>query len=57
MGQKIKCTHCKSVIESKYTHDFRRCKCGKIAIDGGDDYTRIIFQEEGDFENVEETDT
>lgn len=28
------------MIESKWTHDFRRCKCGEIFVDGGGDYLR-----------------
>jgi hypothetical protein len=54
MAQKIKCTHCKDIIESKYTHDFKRCGCGKIAIDGGDDYTRIIFSEPEDYITIKD---
>ena len=32
---KIRCRKCGDVIESKYTHDFRFCKCGAVAVDGG----------------------
>jgi len=38
---KIKCKKCGDVIESLYTHDFKRCKCGAIFVDGGPDYQRI----------------
>ena len=38
----IQCDECKEVIVSLYRHDFRSCGCGKIAIDGGRDYTRTI---------------
>lgn len=37
----IQCTHCKDIIESKYTHDWKQCSCGKIYIDGGLSYSRI----------------
>ena len=37
---KCKCKLCGDVIESKYVHDFVRCKCGEIFTDGGDDYIR-----------------
>ena len=40
---KIKCKLCNTIIESKYTHDFQVCKCGKVYIDGGLSYTRIGF--------------
>lgn len=28
---RIKCNHCKDIIESTYRHDFKWCKCGKVA--------------------------
>lgn len=49
MGRKLRCKRCTDVIESKYRHDFVRCKCGAIFIDGGNDYTRMG----GDLENIE----
>jgi len=36
----IKCASCLDEIESKYTHDFKRCKCGAVFVDGGLDYVR-----------------
>ena len=36
----IKCRNCGDVIESKSTHDFVTCKCGKCSVDGGLDYLR-----------------
>lgn len=38
---KIKCKHCKDIIESKHRHDMVWCRCGKVAIDGGNDYVKI----------------
>ncbi len=35
-----KCRKCGDIIESKYRHDFVRCKCGAIFVDGGMDYIR-----------------
>jgi hypothetical protein len=35
---RIQCKHCHDIIESLYTHDFKNCKCGKIAVDGGLEY-------------------
>jgi hypothetical protein len=32
---KVGCKRCNDIIESKHEHDFRRCKCGLIFIDGG----------------------
>jgi len=39
--QAIKCPNCGDIIYSLHRHDFQKCKCGKIYIDGGFDYTRI----------------
>jgi len=46
MGAKIKCLKCGDIIESKHRHDFVSCSCGTCAVDGGDEYLRII----GDFD-------
>ena len=40
-GTWIKCRKCREKIRSNHRHDFRRCKCGAIAIDGGSDYMKI----------------
>lgn len=45
MGRKIvinriRCKKCGDVIESTYRHDFKDCKCGAVAVDGGKDYLR-----------------
>lgn len=39
----IKCKHCGDVIVSTHRHDFQRCKCGKVFVDGGLDYLRRGF--------------
>lgn len=46
-----RCLRCKDHIESKTTHDFVRCQCGLIAVDGGKDYQRRM----GPLEAIEET--
>lgn len=38
---KIRCKLCNTVIESKFTHDFQTCSCGKVFIDGGYEYRRV----------------
>ena len=37
------CRKCNDVIESKHVHDFVRCSCGNLAVDGGLDYPRRVF--------------
>lgn len=48
----IKCTHCGDIIESKSRHDFVKCSCGKVYVDGGLEYQRIGFEKESDFINL-----
>ena len=40
IGNKIKCNKCGDIIESIFIHDFKFCKCGAVAVDGGHDYLR-----------------
>lgn len=39
---KIRCNNCNDEIESTYRHDFKFCKCGQSAVDGGKDYLRRL---------------
>lgn len=39
---KVQCDKCKDIIESKTVHNFNRCKCGNIAVDGGKEYLKRI---------------
>ena len=32
---RIKCKKCGEIIESMSRHDFKFCKCGAVAVDGG----------------------
>ena len=52
---KAKCKKCNDIIESKETNDFKRCKCGAIAVDGGLDYIKRIGNQE-DIEELSEYD-
>lgn len=38
------CNNCKEELESKYNHNFVTCSCGKLSIDGGNHYSRILFE-------------
>ena len=40
ISNRIKCKKCGDIIESKYTHDFKMCRCGAVGVDGGHDYLR-----------------
>lgn len=47
---RIKCKKCGEIIESISTHDFKFCKCGAVAVDGGKEYLR----RDGNREDYEE---
>lgn len=34
------CLVCHELVESTHVHDYRSCKCGAIAVDGGREYLR-----------------
>ncbi len=34
------CNQCKEEIVSRYTHDYNRCLCGAISVDGGNSYLK-----------------
>ena len=36
----VECTRCGEVVRSEHRHDFRWCKCGNIAVDGGSWYLK-----------------
>ena len=42
----IKCKKCNHFIWSRHRHDFRFCKCGSVAIDGGRDYVKVTGKKE-----------
>ncbi|MBP1550562.1 MAG: hypothetical protein J6A05_11235 [Oscillospiraceae bacterium] len=48
----IKCNMCGDEIESRHTHDFVRCSCGMCAVDGGHEYLRRLFKEEGCYTDI-----
>ena len=52
---KIRCKRCGDIIESKTAHDFKFCKCGAVAVDGGKEYLRRYFINiEDDYEELSE---
>ena len=52
---KIRCKRCEDIIESKTAHDFKFCKCGVVAVDGGKEYLRRCFINiEDDYEELSE---
>ena len=48
---RIKCKKCGEIIESTRRHDFKFCKCGAVAVDGGKDYLRRVGNKD-DYEEL-----
>ena len=46
------CLDCLDVIESKHVHDYVRCNCGNVAVDGGRDYIRRGFRDESKIREI-----
>ena len=44
-----RCKLCDEVIYSKYQHDFKFCKCGAVAVDGGTAYIKRAIMPDGDY--------
>jgi hypothetical protein len=43
----VKCLQCGDEVESKHRHDFVGCSCGSVFTDGGLEYQRIGYMEDG----------
>jgi hypothetical protein len=41
---KVRCNLCNDEIESKFTHDFKWCSCGNVAVDGGKEYLKRSYK-------------
>ena len=39
---RIQCKKCKDIITSEDRHDFKKCKCKSVGVDGGKDYLRRV---------------
>jgi hypothetical protein len=49
----VQCKHCGDTIESTHRHDFQRCTCGAVFVDGGLDYLRRGFKTSPDVDYEE----
>lgn len=47
-----RCLKCNTVVESKHRHDFVRCPCGNLLVDGGLDYARRGYVEARYYEDL-----
>lgn len=49
---RARCLLCGDVIESVRTHDFVRCSCGALAVDGGTAYVRRVFKNRDAYQDM-----
>lgn len=54
---RVQCIHCNDVIESKHSHDFQTCSCGRVSVDGGRDYLKRSCDSQDDYIELSETRT
>ena len=47
LSNQVRCVACGDEPFSAHRHDFRYCKCGAVAVDGGMDYLRRLGDPEG----------
>ena len=53
LANRIRYGVCGDVIESKSVHDYKRCRCGRISVDGSTDCLKRSFTESlEDFEDL-----
>jgi tRNA(Ile2) C34 agmatinyltransferase TiaS len=52
---KAQCKLCGDVIESTHGHDYVRCGCGEIAVDGGKQYLRRTAKDLSNIIELSET--
>lgn len=38
----VVCIHCREFLRSKNKHDFKKCSCGLVGVDGGSHYQRLL---------------
>jgi hypothetical protein len=50
LQNQVRCKKCGDEPYSAHRHDYKYCKCGAVAVDGGMEYLRRV----GDVENMEE---
>ena len=44
----VKCNLCGDIIESTHVHDYKRCSCGNVSVDGGLYYLRRVYKNSRD---------
>ena len=43
ISNQVRCLKCGDEPFSAHRHDFKYCKCGNVAVDGGTEYLRRVY--------------
>lgn len=54
LQNKAQCLICMDIIESTHRHDYKSCKCGNLAVDGGFNYIRRTFKDKNKIKELSE---
>ena len=54
LSNKAQCLLCEDIIESRHRHDFQRCSCESLAVDGGLAYIRRLYNKPEDYKELSE---
>ena len=49
LSNQVKCLNCGDEPFSAYRHDFKSCKCGRVSVDGGQDYLRRSYKDNAEY--------
>ncbi len=46
------CHDCNTYIRSKNKHHFKKCKCGKLGVDGGSHYIKRFYDRDSNYADI-----
>lgn len=52
VSNQVRCNLCGDEPFSAHRHDYKKCKCGSVGVDGGMNYLRRTFNDDSDFTDL-----
>jgi hypothetical protein len=52
VSNQVECLACGDQPFSRNRHDFRYCKCGAVAVDGGTEYLRRVYADDAQWRDI-----
>jgi hypothetical protein len=56
MRNRAKCKKCSDIIESFHRNDYVLCSCGEIAVEGGNDFFKVMAKDFSNFIRLDDDD-